>query len=149
MYRLTWNINQCEKERLETEIFGKRILITNRHDWTTEEIIKGYHGQSIVEETFRQSKNDEHFAIRPQFHWTDQKIRVHVFICLLSLMLGRILELKARQLGRKESLTKLMDKLGKVRLALVMDFHSKKKTLKIFPGCWKIITKNSLSFFTP
>ncbi|MBW2969315.1 transposase, partial [Candidatus Woesearchaeota archaeon] len=86
---MTWNINQCEKERLETEIFGKRILITNRHDWTTEEIIKGYHGQSIVEETFRQSKNDEHFAIRPQFHWTDQKIRVHVFICLLSLMLGR------------------------------------------------------------
>lgn len=145
--RLVWNIDQCEKDRLETEIFGKRILITNRHDWTTEEIIKGYHGQSLVEETFRQSKNDEHFAIRPQFHWTDQKIRVHVFICLLSLMLGRILELKARQLGRKESLTKLMDNLGKVRLALVMDFPSKKKNSKNISWVLENNNESVLEFF--
>lgn len=102
--RLSWTIDHLEQSRLEEEVFGKRLLVSNRHEWSTEEIIKGYHGQSDVEETFRQSKNDEHFAVRPQFHRTDQKIKVHVFICLLSLVLGRILELRARQLGKKESL---------------------------------------------
>lgn len=125
--RLSWTIDLVEKLRLEEEVFGKRLLISNRHDWLTEEIIKGYHGQSDVEATFKQSKNDEHFAIRPQFHWTDQKIRVHVFICLLSLMLGGILELRARQFGRTECLSKLMDRLAKIRLALVIDASGKRK----------------------
>lgn len=124
--RLSWEIDQMEKLRLEEEIFGKRLLITNRHNWSTEEIIAGYNGQSEVEETFRQTKNDEHFAIRPQFHWTDQKIKVHVFICLLSLMLGRILEYRARLLGSKECLSKLMDRLAKIRLALVVNSPGKK-----------------------
>lgn len=145
--RLSWSIDQVERLRIEEEVFGKRLLITNRHDWPTEEIIKGYHGQSDVEETFRQSKDDEHFAIRPQFHWTDQKIKVHVFICLLSLMLGRILELRARQLGRKESLSKLMDRLARIRLALVIGSSGKKKkTEKAF---WVLENndKNLLDFF--
>lgn len=125
--RLSWTIDQMELSRLEEEVFGKRLLISNRHEWSTEEIIKGYHGQSDVEEAFKQSKNDEHFAIRPQFHWTDQKIKVHVFICLLSLMLGRILELRARQLGRMECLSKLMDRLATIRLALVINTPGKGK----------------------
>jgi hypothetical protein len=31
-------------------------------------------------------KNPHHFAVRPQYHWSDQKVRVHMFICLLALM---------------------------------------------------------------
>jgi len=145
--RLSWSIDRVESLRIEEEVFGKRLLITNRHDWSTEEIIKGYHGQSDVEETFRQSKDYEHFAVRPQFHWTDQKIKVHVFICLLSLVLGRILELRACQLGRKESLSKLMDRLAKIRLALVVgSSDKKKKTSKAF---WVLENsdKNLLDFF--
>jgi transposase len=125
--RLSWTVDFEEKLRVEGEVFGKRLLISNRHDWSTEEIIKGYHGQSGVEETFKESKNDEHFAIRPQFHWTDHKIKVHVFICLLSLMLGGILELCSRRFGRTECLSKLMDRLARIRLALIISSHGKKK----------------------
>ena len=57
------------------EVFGKRIVITDRSDWSDEEILLAYRGQSHVEDAFRQLKDDEHMAMRPQYHWTDQKIR--------------------------------------------------------------------------
>jgi hypothetical protein len=56
---------------------------------------------------------------RPQDHWTDQKICVHIFYCLLALLLGRLVEFKARQLHRTEGLSGLLDLLATVRLAIV------------------------------
>ena len=59
-------------------------------------------------------------AVRPQYHWTDQKIHVHTFCCLLALLLGRIIELDARRLGYREGLSGLLDLLGTIRLAMVL-----------------------------
>jgi hypothetical protein len=30
------------------------------------------------------AEGEEHLALRPQYHWTDQKIHVDAFICLLA-----------------------------------------------------------------
>ena len=117
--RLSWTID--EKARAEIEIhFGKRVLITDRHGWTDEEILSAYRGQSQAEASFRQLKNDEHLAVRPQFHWTDQKIRVHAFICLAALLLARTVEHQARHNGWKGSLSGLLDRLAGIRLAMVL-----------------------------
>jgi transposase len=118
--RLQWSVDQVAYDGLCRDYFGKRILISNRDQWSSEEIIRTYRGQSQIENAFRQSKDDEHFAMRPQFHWTDQKIHVHAFICLLALMMGRLIERTARTLGRKESLSTLMDELQTIRLAMVL-----------------------------
>ena len=118
--RLQWTIDQDAYRKLCDEYFGKRILVTNRTAWSTQDIIAAYRGQSQVESTFRQIKDDEHFAMRPQFHWTDQKIHVHAFICLLALLLGRVIEKQARTLGRKTSLSRIMDELDAIRLAMVL-----------------------------
>ena len=59
-------------------------------------------------------------AIRPQYHWTDQKICVHSFCCLLALLLGRLIEFKARQLNYTQGLSGLLDALATVRLAMVL-----------------------------
>jgi transposase len=67
--------------------------------WSDKEILLAYRGQSYVEGTFRQLKNNEHLAVRPQYHWTDQKVHVHTFLCLLGLLLARIIEYEARRLG--------------------------------------------------
>jgi len=118
--RLEYWVDTEAQQRLEREIFGKRILVTNRSEWSTEEILLAYRGQSHVEEVFRQCKDDEHLAVRPQYHWTDQKIHVHTFICLLALLLSRVVEREARSLHRTESLSGLLDLLGTVRLAMVL-----------------------------
>lgn len=118
--RLDYWVDAEAQARLETEVFGKRIVVTNRDEWSTEEILLAYRGQSHVEEVFRQCKDDEHLAVRPQYHWTDQKIHVHAFICLLALLLARVVEREARTLGRPEGLSGLLELLGTVRLAMVL-----------------------------
>jgi len=124
--RLRYAVDVEARQHLEDEVFGKRILITDRHSWSDEEILLAYRGQSHVEEGFRQLKDDEHFAVRPQYHWTDQKIQVHTFLCLLALLLGRTLEREARTLGYTEGLSGLLDLLGTVRLAMILHPSGKK-----------------------
>ena len=134
--RLRYWIDQEARTHLENEVFGKRILITDRSDWSDEEILLAYRGQSEVEDAFRQLKDDEHMAVRPQFHWTDQKIHVHTFCCLLALLLGRVIELEARELGHRQGLSGLLDVLGTVRLAMVLRPSGKKGGR---PRCeWKL-----------
>lgn len=118
--RLRYWVDEAARKRLETEVFGKRILVTNRAEWSSEEIVLAYRGQHQVEAVFRQTKDDEHLAIRPQFHWTDQKIQVHTFLCLLALLLARVVEREARQQGRTEGLSGLLELLATVRLLLVL-----------------------------
>ena len=124
--RLEYWIDEAARAHLENEVFGKRILMTDRAAWNTKDIILAYRGQSEVEAVFRQTKDDEHMAIRPQYHWTDQKVHVHTFICLLALLLGRVIEHEARALGRAEGLSTLLDELGRIRLAMVLHASGKK-----------------------
>ncbi|MBN1611962.1 MAG: IS1634 family transposase [Polyangiaceae bacterium] len=134
--RLRYWIDEEARRDLEKEVFGKRILITDRSDWSDEEILLAYRGQSEVEEAFRQLKDDEHMAVRPQYHWTDQKIHVHTFCCLLALLLGRVIEREARGLGYCEGLSGLLDLLGTVRLAMVLRSSGKRGGR---PRCeWKL-----------
>jgi len=124
--RLEYWVDDAARRHLETEVFGKRIVATNRDEWSTEEILLAYRGQSQVEAVFRQLKDDEHLALRPQYHWTDQKIHVHAFICLLALLLARIVEHQARDLGSREGLSGILEQLGEIRLAMMLRPSGKK-----------------------
>jgi transposase len=119
--RLEYGVDQDALRHLETNVFGRRIIVTDRADWSTEQIMLAYRGQSHVESVFRQCKDDEHLAVRPQYHWTDQKIHVHAFICLLALLLARVVEHEARKLDRREGLSGLLDLLADIRLAMVIE----------------------------
>lgn len=118
--RLHYEVDATAVQYLEAEVFGKRMLITDRQDWSDEEILLAYRGQSQVEGTFRQLKDDEHLAVRPQYHWTAQKVHVHTFICLVGLLLARVIEYEARRLGYRQGLSGLLELLGTVRLAMVL-----------------------------
>lgn len=118
--RLHYHIDQEALRHLENEVFGKRMLITDRHDWSDEAILRAYRGQSHVEGAFRQLKDDDHLAVRPQYHWTDQKVHVHTFICLLGLLLARVLEYEARRQGYAQGLSALLELLATLRLARVL-----------------------------
>ena len=57
-----------EYQRLDQRYFGLRVLITDRAEWTTAQIIEAYRGQSKVEAAFRDLKDPRMLATRPQFH---------------------------------------------------------------------------------
>lgn len=118
--RLSWSLDEAARRHLEMNVFGKRFLMTNRHAWSDEEVIVAYRGQARAEDSFRQLKNVDHGAVRPQYHWTDQKMRVHAFLCLLGLLLLRVLEREAGSAGFAASPEVLLESLARVRLAQVV-----------------------------
>jgi transposase len=124
--KLNYNINKERLESIEEEL-GYRILMTNRHEWASAEIIDSYHGQSAVESAFKKMKNPFHLALRPQFHWTDQKIIVHNFICVLGYQLASILLREARlKANFTGSMNTLLTTLDNVRLSVVLEQLSEK-----------------------
>jgi transposase len=119
-WELTWGINTEVYRHLTEEVFGKKVLVTCREEWSEEEVIEAYSGQSHVERVFKHFKNPYHHAVRPQYHWTDQKIKVHTFICIMGLLLSQLLWKKANDLGYSLSVDELLDRLTEVRKAEIL-----------------------------
>lgn len=96
--RLRFQFRQAEYENLQSTFMGKTILFTDHgDDWTDEQIVLAYRAQHHVEADFRRLKDPRYLTFRPIFHWTDQKLRMHAFYCVLALM---ILNLLSRQLAK-------------------------------------------------
>ena len=116
-----------EYERLRTRYFGLRVLITDRAGWSTAEIIEAYRGQAKVEAAFRDLKDPGMLSTRPQFHWTDQKLHVHAFICMLAYLLATLLHMRARQrTGFDGSPRRLLAELAGVRCCRRIDMTGRK-----------------------
>ena len=121
MFNLKFSISQQKLIEIEDSL-GFRIIMTDHHDWSTVDIIKAYYGQSKIEHAFRNLKNPYHLALKPQFHWTDQKIMVHYFICVLGYLLTAILWRQARSKAQfNGSLDTLLDMLNNIRLATLLE----------------------------
>ena len=63
-------------------------------------IVSAYRSQYHIEDAFKQMKNPDFLGWIPMFHWTDSKIQVHAFSCVLALLLTSLLQ---RELARKAS----------------------------------------------
>jgi len=99
---------------LQRTRLGKRILCTDQDAWSTEEIILASRAQCHVENAFRQMKDPHWVTFSPSFHWTDQKLRVHAFYCVVSLMLSSLLQRKAAHAGVKLTIPALFEQLSDV-----------------------------------
>ena len=77
--RLTWTINDTNREALENNVFGKRVLVTDHDHWPVTDIVAGYRSQSEIEFGFRQLKNPHEVSFSPMYHWTENNIAVHTF----------------------------------------------------------------------
>jgi transposase len=118
---LTHEFDQSAFDALARDTLGRVILMTDRHDWSTAEIIRTYHGQAAVEAVFAHLKDPDHLALRPQHHWTDQKLHVHVFTCVIGFLLGSLLLLRARRADAPyASIESLLDALARVRRAMIV-----------------------------
>jgi len=102
-------------EKLKRLRLGKRILCTDNNDWSTEQIILASRAQHHVEDAFKQMKNPHWVSFSPAFHWTDQKIRVHVFYCVLALMLSSLLQRKAAQANIPLTIPALYEQLSDIQ----------------------------------
>ena len=84
-------------ERLD----GKLVLITNMPDHTPQQIIDRYKALADIERGFRVLKSE--IEIAPVFHRLPERIRAHALICFLALALYRVLRLRLRNGGGRDS----------------------------------------------
>lgn len=125
-FSLTYRANKKNLDQLEGKL-GFRILMTDRHEWSSEAIVSALHGQSAVEQAFKNIKNPYHLAVTPEFHWTDQKIRVHYFSCIIGYLLASLIWREARmKTNFTGTLDTLLDTLNNIRLSTVLEMSGKR-----------------------
>ena len=117
---LSYRTDTAALARLMRTHLGKTILFTDNADWTNEEIVLGYRAQHHIESAFRDMKNPHFLGWSPMFHWTDSKIRVHAFYCVLALTLTSLLQRTLHQQGLDLSLSRMMELLGGIEEVLLI-----------------------------
>jgi transposase len=120
---LAYHVDQVAWNRLQHTLLGKNILFTDQDTWSEEAVVHAYWGQYHIEEAFKRMKNPHFVSWRPLHHWTNQKIRVHAFYCVLALLLSSLLRRTLAQKGIDLSIVKILDTLSKV-----------KETVLLYPG---------------
>jgi transposase len=102
-------------------MFGKNIIITDNTDWTTREIVEASLDRWQVEDRFRLSKNDDLVSTRPIRHWTDSKIRCHLFTCVAAMTYLRRLELRLSGAGVSRTAEDVMEDMQHLHSVLTLN----------------------------
>ena len=115
--RLSFTTDETARAALEEELFGKRILFSDKDIDTasTATIVAEYRSQETVKGDFRQMKDPKVVSFSPMFHWTESKIRVHVFYCVLALMTARLMVREADRADMHLSVRALLGSLASIQ----------------------------------
>ncbi len=99
-------------------MFGKNIIITYNTDWPTGDIIQASLDRWQVEDCFRLSKDDDLVGASPVRHWTDSKIRCHLFTCVVAMTYLRRIELKLAAAGINRTAADIMQDIHRLHYVL-------------------------------
>ena len=86
----------------EERLDGKYLLSTSDPDLSAEDVALGYKNLLEAERGFRDLKST--LELRPVFHRVEQRIRAHVLLCWLALLLIRVAERQTNQTWRRIAL---------------------------------------------
>ena len=119
-WRLQFDFDQVAFERLLGRRLGRTVLLTNRMDWAAEQVVAGYAGQQQVERVFRGLKDGEWLAWGPMHHWTDRKIRIHAFYCMLGISLLQYVHRQAKTAWSDLSMEQLIEELQQIQQFILL-----------------------------
>ena len=120
--RLSFSTDERARAALEEELFGKRILFSDKtpEQASTARIVADYRSQEVAEGDFRQMKDPSVVSFSPMFHFTEQKIRVHVFYCVLALMVAKLMVREADRAAMHMSVRELLSSLAGIEETLLL-----------------------------
>jgi hypothetical protein len=114
-WRLAFQVDHAALQQLITHRLGRTLLLTNHGDWTAELVVSAYASQQELEQVFRGLKQGDWLNWQPLHHWTDSKIRVHAFYCLLGLSLLHYVLRQARAFWPQLTVEKLQEELEQIQ----------------------------------
>jgi len=102
-----------EEERLD----GKYLLRTSDDTLSPADVALGYKQLIEVEEAFRTLKHT--LELRPVYHRLSRRIRAHVLLCWLALLLIRVAEVRVEEkLGRRYTWERMRRELERMHLGI-------------------------------
>ena len=113
---LQWEVDAAKRRELEKTRLGRRVLCTDRHNWSTGRIVYAFRGQWNVEELFRRAKKGGVVPWGPSHQWADGSIRLHTFATVLGLMLVSLARIA---LAPDASARRMMQSLEGIKTTLV------------------------------
>jgi transposase len=113
-WHLQFDFDHTAFEHLMAHRLGRTMLLTNRLNWTAEHVVMSYSGQQQIERVFRGLKEGDWLGWGPLYHWTDQKIRVHAFYCMLGISLLQYIYKKAQPAWAGLSMEQLLEELRQI-----------------------------------
>ena len=114
-WKLQFDLDTAAWQRLVAHRFGRTVLLTNRMDWTAEQVALGYSGQQEIERVFRGLKDGDWLGWGPMYHWTDRKIRIHAFYCMLGISLLQYIHKQSQAAWNGISMEQLLDELRDIQ----------------------------------
>lgn len=126
---ITWEVNEEKKAEYTHKYFGKKLICTDQTQLSAFDILSTYTEQECIENLFKVSKNPDHFCVRPQFHWTDQKIHVHVMLCMIAVTIAEVLRKKVEDQGLVYTKEALIEKLATIHDGWII--HDMKKADRV------------------
>jgi len=118
--RLQYAVDHEALEKLTDERLGRTLLVTDHLDWDPHKVVETYRSLADIEDTFKNMKNLHFLHWQPAYHWTNQKLRVHTFYCVLALLLASLARKVAHQIGVDLSLHALLKELTAIREVAVI-----------------------------
>ena len=107
------------EEKIYRSSMGKTVIFTDDKTTPTREIVEIYSSRNKIEDDYKWLKNKLLIPLKPMYVRKDNKIRAHVFLCVMGLLLYNYLLLKINKSGL--SVPYLSEILDKIRIELVSD----------------------------
>ena len=114
-WHLQFDFDSAAFSQLLNQRLGRTVLVTNHLDWSAEQVVAGYAGQQSIERVFRGLKQGDWLGWDPMHHWTDRKIRIHAFYCMLGISLLHHLHKQAQAAWADLSLEQLLEELAQIK----------------------------------
>src|SRR6516164_4358400 len=114
-WHLQFDFDSIALPQLLNRRLGRTVLLTNRMDWSAEQVVAGYAGQQAIECVFRGLKDGDWLAWGPMHHWTDRKIRIHAFYCMLGISLLQYVHRQAKAAWSDLSMEQLLEELQQIQ----------------------------------
>jgi transposase len=136
-----YRLNQSSID-FEHKFDGVFALVTMYDGVDAGKIVDSYKNLKEVETFFDDLKN--FVEIRPIRHWLDKRVRAHVFLCILALLLKRLFEINYLH---GKTLTEPLAEIEKVKLVKYkVKFSEREERYQVIPKV-TIISPNQRQYF--
>ncbi len=110
---------------------GKFVIQTDRQDWSPEEFCDLAVERGLLGDSPNRSQTIFQSALTPQYHWTDSKIPIHIFVCMVALTYLCFLNSRLAAAGLLVNAKEAMEEMRALKTAIFL-LSEDTKPLRLF-----------------